>query len=102
MVGIVRRIDQRLPVDVADGVWIAVKVALSDRGDGPPCWILEFACPGIDDAVSRAKPDQGEKARAIGGTIKMCFGQAANGPIELREKIFSPEIGDLGLFRGAT
>ena len=49
--------------------------------------MLEFACPGIDKGVGRAEPDQSEQARTIGGTIKMCFGQAANGAIELREKV---------------
>src|SRR5688572_26439154 len=102
MVGIIRRIDERLPVDITDGLWIAVEVAFIDRGNGPPGRILEFACPGINKGVGRAEPDQGEKARTIGGTIKMCFGQAANDPIELGEKVFSPEIGDLGLFRGAS
>ena len=33
MVGIIRRVDERLPVDVTDGLWIAVEVAFIDRGD---------------------------------------------------------------------
>ena len=86
MVGIVRRINKRFPIDVADGLWIPVEVALVDRGDRPPRWMLKFARPGCNDTVCRANPDQGEKAGAIGGTIKMCFGQAANDPIECVKK----------------
>src|SRR5262249_52747782 len=102
MVGIIRCIDERLPVSVADGLWIAVEVAFTDRGDGTPCWVLEFACPGIDKGVSRTEPDEGEQARTIGGTLNMCFGHVTNDPVHLCGKVVRPEISYLGLFRRAS
>ena len=56
MIGIVRRIDERLPVGIADSFGIAVTVPFVDGGDGPPRREEDFIGPSIDESVGGSEP----------------------------------------------
>src|SRR5262249_43161739 len=49
VIRIVRRIDQRLPVRIADRPWISVFITFPNGGDGPPENVMSLGVPRRDD-----------------------------------------------------
>ena len=90
---------------VADGVVVAVVVALVDGGDRTPEVPVRLLAPAGDDGVGADQVGHGEQSRFVGDAQTFRLGDGAQRPVEQLGGMDVVEVGDgllLGRARGCS
>src|SRR6185369_7334555 len=102
VLGIVRVVDEWLPIWVADGVRVAIVVAFLNGSEGTPGNEVALAVPSSNDRISYRQIDQREETRAVIDAGETGVRDISRHLVVVREEIGIEEQGQVGLVRGAS
>ena len=86
-----RRVEQRPPIRVGRGVWIAVGLREADRVDRPPPLARVLVLPAHDRRVGRGQRDHAEQAGVLRGAEPVARGQLAHDAAVEPHRVGLPE-----------
>src|SRR5262245_4028775 len=99
VVGIVRGVDQRLPVWISNRPRVGVVIAESNGGYRPPKNVGDLSVPRGDYGVGHRQIDQGEEPRAVSNVLYMRCGKFPNNSVPKRRVVGGPKYGEVSLRR---
>src|SRR5215813_926915 len=97
IVGIVRGVDQRLPVWVSRRPRVGVVITESNGGYRPPKIVGELGVPRGDLSIGRRQTDQREESRTISNVAHVSLGKFPDNAVPKHHVVGGPEYGEVSL-----
>src|SRR5262245_13842748 len=101
VVGIVRVVDQRLPVWISNRPRVVVVLTKSNGGHRPPKIVGELGVPRGDLSIGRRQTDQREEPRTVSNVAHVSLGEFPNNAVPKHHVVGGPEYGEVSLLRSS-
>jgi len=101
VVGIVRGVDQRLPVWISNRRRVGVVITESNGGYRPPKIVCDLAVPRGDCGICHRQIDQREEPRTVSNVVHVRCGKVPNNSVPKRQVVGGPKYGEVSLLRSS-